>query len=42
MYDEFIDFLNSIYWEGYAEHLQESAPRIFEFEYQQFLKIYRF
>lgn len=42
MYDAFIDFLNSIYWEGYAEELHESAPSVFEFEYSQFLKAYEF
>ena len=42
MYEAFIDFLNSLYWEGYAEDLQLTAPTLFDFEYSEFLKRYTF
>jgi len=42
MYEIFIEYLNSLYWEGYAEELQQNAPTLFYYEYEQFSTIYKF
>jgi hypothetical protein len=36
MYDAFIDALNSIYWEGYAEQLAQDNPKAFNAEMNNF------
>lgn len=38
--DAFNDYLNSIYWDGYAEQLIEEAPEAYVFELNQFLITY--
>lgn len=40
MYEVFIEQLDAIYWQGYAEALAESNPQAFSFELIQFLNIY--
>lgn len=40
MYEVFIEQLNAIYWQGYAEQLAETNPQLFSFELNQFLNIY--
>ena len=40
MIDAFIDFVDSIYWAGYAEQLAESNPEKYTFELNQFLDLY--
>jgi len=40
MIDAFIEFINSIYWDGYAEQLADSDPAKFTFELNQFLDAY--
>jgi len=42
MYDAFIDFLNSLYWDGYAEDLLNNSPSLFYYEYEQFSQMYKF
>ena len=39
-YEEFIEFLNQIYWEGYAEQLAKENPVAFQMEYNEFFNAY--
>ena len=39
-YEEFIEFLNQIYWEGYAEQLAKENPAVFQMEYNDFFNAY--
>ncbi len=36
LYDAFIESLNSIYYEGYAEQIRQENPELFAFEWEQF------
>ena len=36
----FQEYLDSIYYEGYAEALAEENPTAFQFEYNQFKNLY--
>lgn len=36
MYDAFIDCLNSLYWDGYAEQLAQDNPTLFTAEMNNF------
>ena len=38
--DAFIEFLDSVYWTGYAESIAESHPEKYNFEYELFLNTY--
>ena len=38
--DAFNDYLDSIYWEGYAENLINESPEAYGFELNQFLITY--
>lgn len=40
MYEVFIEQLDAIYWQGYAEQLAEENPQAFSFELKQFLNNY--
>lgn len=40
MYDLFIDYIDSIYFPGYAEQMLEENPEKAFFELQQFLDAY--
>ena len=40
MYEEFIEFTNQIFWEGYAEQLAKENPALFQFEFNEFLNNY--
>ena len=40
MYELFIELLNQIFWEGYAEQLAKDNPAEFQFEYNEFLNTY--
>jgi hypothetical protein len=40
MYEAFIEFLNQIYWEGYAEQLAIENPEAFRAEYMEFFNAY--
>ena len=40
MYETFIEFLNQIYWEGYAEQLAKENPAGFQLEYNDFFNAY--
>ena len=40
MYELFIELLNQIFWEGYAEQLAQDNPEEFQFEYNEFLNTY--
>jgi hypothetical protein len=35
-FSDFIDFIDSIYFEGYADQLQESDPEKLQFEYAEY------
>lgn len=35
--DDFIDFTDNIYWDGYAEDLALTNPEKFYFEFSEFL-----
>lgn len=37
MYELFIELLNQIFWEGYAEQLAVDNPAEFQFEFNEFL-----
>ncbi|MGF7072362.1 hypothetical protein ABIC84_000286 [Mucilaginibacter sp. 3215] len=41
MYEQFIEFTNQIFWEGYAETLAKENPAQFQFEYNDFLNNYQ-
>jgi uncharacterized short protein YbdD (DUF466 family) len=41
MYEAFIEFLNQIYWEGYAEQLAKENPEAFQMEYTEFFTNYQ-
>jgi len=38
LYELFIEFIDSIYYAGYAEQLSESDPEKFTWEYQEFVQ----
>ena len=40
MYELFIELMNQIFWEGYAEQLAKDNPAEFQFEYNEFLNTY--
>lgn len=40
MYELFIELLNQIFWEGYAEQLAQTNPAAFQMEYAEFLNSY--
>lgn len=40
MYEVFIEQLDAIYWQGYAEQLAETNPTAFTFELNQFFTNY--
>jgi hypothetical protein len=40
MYELFIELLNQIFWEGYAEQLAQTNPAGFQFEYAEFMNSY--
>jgi hypothetical protein len=41
MYEQFIEFTNQIFWEGYAENLAKENPAQFQFECNDFLNTYQ-
>ena len=41
MYELFIEFLNQIYWEGYAETLAKENPEVFQMELNEFFTNYQ-
>ena len=40
MYEVFIEQLNAIYFDGYAENLADTNPEAFNFEMNQFFNNY--
>jgi hypothetical protein len=40
MYELFIELMNQIFWEGYAEQLAQDNPAEFRFEFDEFLNAY--
>lgn len=40
MFDAFINHLDSIFWDGYAEQLANDNPQLYNFEYDQFFTNY--
>ena len=36
MLDAFIEFLDKIYWEGYAEEFEEDNPKAFYSQFMEF------
>ena len=42
MIELFIEYLDSIYWEGYAQQLASDNPQAYTFELNQFLDNYNF
>ena len=36
LYDAFTEFLDSLYYEGYAEKIRQENPELFAFEWEQF------
>lgn len=40
MIDAFYDFVNAIYWDGYAQQMAEENPEKFNFELNEFLNNY--
>jgi len=41
MYEQFIEFTNQIFWEGYAEQLAKENPARFQQELTEFLNAYQ-
>jgi hypothetical protein len=41
MYEQFIEFTNQIFWEGYAEALAKENPARFQQEISDFFNIYQ-
>lgn len=42
MYEIFIELMNQIFWEGYAEQMAHDNPAEFLFEFNEFLNAYTF
>ena len=40
MYELFIELLNQIFWEGYAEQLAQDSPEDFQFQFNEFANAY--
>ena len=40
MYELFIELLNQIFWEGYAEQLAQDSPADFQFQFNEFANAY--
>ena len=40
MYELFIELLNQIFWEGYAEQLAQENPAVFQMELTEFMNNY--
>ena len=40
MIEIFVEFIDSIYWQGYAKNLAEDDPEKFSFELNEFLENY--
>lgn len=40
MYEVFIEQLDALYWNGYAENLADTNPQAFNFELNQFFNNY--
>ncbi len=40
MYEIFIELMNQIFWEGYAEQLAKDNPAEFQFELNEFMNAY--
>lgn len=40
MIEAFFEFIDSIYWNGYAEQMAEENPEKFNFELNEFLNSY--
>ena len=36
LYDAFVEFLDGLYFEGYAERLKDEDPELFYFEWEQY------
>jgi hypothetical protein len=41
MYELFIEFMNQLFWEGYAEQLAQDNPAVFQFELNEFINTYQ-
>ena len=41
MYEQFIEFTDQIFWEGYAEQLAKDNPARFQQELTEFLNTYQ-
>jgi hypothetical protein len=42
MIEEFIEIINQLYWDGYAEQLVKDDPEAFTNQYNEFLNNYNF
>lgn len=40
MYEFFIELLNQIFWEGYAEQMAKDSPAAFQYEFNEFANSY--
>ena len=40
MYELFIEFMNQVFWEGYAEQLAQDDPQAFQMELAEFIYLY--
>jgi hypothetical protein len=40
MYELFIELMNQIFWEGYAEQLAQDSPADVQFQFNEFLTAY--
>jgi len=40
MYELFIELLDQLFWEGYAEQLAQNNPAVFQMELSEFINNY--
>jgi hypothetical protein len=41
MYEQFIELMGQLYWDGYAEQLAKEDPERFWFEFNDFMDTYQ-
>ena len=40
MYELFIEMLDQLFWDGYAEQLAKDSPAVFQMELAEFMNLY--
>ena len=42
MYEQFIELINQLFWEGYAQQLAKDNPARFQLELSDFINTYQY